>query len=86
MVQGSGLSWDAWVELVRCTLENKALVATKHLLEADYGVSMNQQTILSYRHKIQKAITLTFPMPKLSGVVQVDETYFREGKKAQEAL
>lgn len=86
LVQGSGLSWDIWVELVHCTLENKSLVATKHILEADYNISMTEQTILSYRHKIQKAITLTFPMPKLSGVVQVDETYFREGQKGSRSL
>ncbi len=86
LVQGSGLPWEVWVELVHCTLENISLVATKHILEADYGLSMNQQTILSYRHKIQKAITLTFPMPKLSGVVQVDETYFREGQKGSRSL
>ncbi len=86
LVQGSGLSWDVWVELVHCTLENKSLIAVKHLLEADYGISMTEQTILSYRHKIQKAIALTFPMPKLSGVVQVDETYFREGQKGSRSL
>lgn len=86
LVQGSGIPWEVWVELVHCTLDNLSLVATKHILEADYGLSMNQQTILSYRHKIQKAITLTFPMPKLSGVVQVDETYFREGQKGSRSL
>lgn len=86
LVQGSGLSWEVWVELVRCTLENSSLVAVKHILEADYNISMTEQTILSYRHKIQKAIALTFPMPKLSGVVQVDETYFREGQKGSRSL
>lgn len=86
LVQGSGLSWDVWVELVHCTLENLPLVAVKHILDTDYGISMTVQTILSYRHKIQKAIALTFPMPKLSGVVQVDETYFREGQKGSRSL
>lgn len=86
LVQGSGLSWEVWIELVRCTLENNSLVAVKHMLEADYNISMTEQTILSYRHKIQKAIVLTFPMPKLSGVVQVDETYFREGQKGSRSL
>ncbi len=86
LIQGSGIPWEVWVELVHCTLDNLSLVATKHILEADYGLSMNQQTILSYRHRIQKAITLTFPMPKLSGVVQVDETYFREGQKGSRSL
>ncbi len=86
LVQGSGLSWEVWVELVRCTLENNSLVAVKHMLEADYNISMTEQTILSYRHKIQKAIALTFPMPKLLGVVQVDETYFRERQKGSRSL
>ncbi len=86
LVQGSGLPWDVWVELVHSTLENISLVAVQHRLEDDYNVTMTQQTILSYRHKIQKAITLTFPMPKLSGVVQVDETYFRESQKGTSSL
>ncbi len=86
LIQGSGIPWEVWVELVRCTLENNSLVAVKHMLEADYNISMTEQTILSYRHKIQKAIALTFPMPKLSGVVQVDETYFREGQKGSRNL
>lgn len=86
LVQGSGIPWEVWVELVYCTLNNTPLIATKHLLEADYGVSMTQETILTYRHKIQKAIALTYPIPKLSGVVQVDETYFREGQKGSRNL
>lgn len=47
---------------------------------------MTEGTILSYKHKIQKAITLCYPMPKLSGVVQLDETYFREGQKGSRNL
>ena len=54
LVQGSGIPWEVWVELVYCTLNNTPLIATKHLLEADYGVSMTQETILTYRHKMLK--------------------------------
>ena len=86
LVYDSGLPWEIWVELVHATLENTSLIAVKHRLEKDYNMYMNTQTILSYRHKIQKAIALTYPMPKLSGVVQVDETYFREGQKGSRNL
>lgn len=86
LVYDSGLSWEVWVELVHATLENTSLVATQHRLEQDHNIYLNTQTILAYRHKIQKAIALTYPMPKLSGVVQVDETYFREGQKGSRNL
>lgn len=86
LVYDSGLPWDVWVELVHATLENTSLIATQHRLEQDYNMYLNSQTILAYRHKIQKAIALTYPMPKLSGIVQVDETYFREGQKGSRSL
>lgn len=70
LVYDSGLSWEVWVELVHATLENTSLVATQHRLEQDHNIYLNTQTILAYRHKIQKAIALIYPMPKLSGVVQ----------------
>lgn len=86
LVQGSSLSWEVWVELVYCVLNSKSLVDIRRELDQDFGISMTEGTILSYKHKIQKAITLCYPMPKLSGVVQVDETFFREGQKGSRNL
>ena len=86
LVQGSSLSWEIWVYLVYITLHSTPLAQVKRELEQDYDTFMTEGTILAYRHKIQKAIIKCYPMPKLSGVVQVDETYFREGQKGSRNL
>ena len=79
LVQGSSWTWDQWVDFIHCTLMGYSLVDIQHHFAEDHGLYLSDGTVLTYRHKVMHAITLCFDMPKLSDVVQVDETYFREG-------
>lgn len=81
LVQGSSWSWAQWVDFIHCTLVGYSLVEIQRKFADDYGVYLSDGTALTYRHKVMHAITMHYEMPKLSGVVQVDETYFREVQK-----
>ncbi len=81
LVQGSSWTWAQWVDFIHCTLMGYSLVDIQHHFAEDHGLYLSDGTVLTYRHKVMHAITLCFDMPKLSGVVQVDETYFREAQK-----
>lgn len=81
IADNSSLSPTVQIALVYYTLNNHSLAAIRHNLKADYNIDLTQGAILAYRHKILNAILLHYGMPKLSGTVQVDETYFRENQK-----
>ena len=69
------------IAVINYTLMGLSLSACRRNLEVDYGWHTSEGTILLYRHKFLKALLEHYGMPKLSGVVQVDETYFRENQK-----
>jgi len=78
--------WNIWVEVMRLTLNNTSIAEMKHILAKDFGCfGIDQKTLLLWRHKIIKALT-KMPQPKLSGVVQVDETFVREAQKGSKKL
>lgn len=58
----------------------------KNVLEKDYGcVGINHRTLFLWRHKLLHALA-TFPQPKLTGIVQIDETFIRESQKGSRDL
>ena len=69
------------IAVINYTLMGLSLSACRRNLAVDYGWHTSEGTILLYRHKFLKALLEHYGMPKLSGVVQVDETYFRENQK-----
>ncbi len=69
------------IAIINYTLMDLSLSICQHNLEVDYGWTTTVGTILSYRHRFLTALLEHYGMPKLSGVVQVDETYFRENQK-----
>ncbi|SBW10149.1 putative Zn-finger DNA-binding domain protein [uncultured Eubacteriales bacterium] len=86
LIQGSSWPWDVWVDFVHCTLLDYSLVDIRQKFSQDHGLFLTEETILAYRHKLMNAIILHYGMPVLRGVVQVDETYFREAQKGSRAL
>ena len=78
--------WDIWVKVVEMTLNNIPMEHIQEVLVKDYGLTgLNYKTIFLWRHKIIHALA-EMPMPKLSGIVQIDETFFRESQKGSRNL
>lgn len=63
------------------TVNNFSLDAMLDTLEKDYNlVGLNRKSVHLARHKLLYAMSL-MPKPTLTGIVQVDETFFRENQK-----
>lgn len=78
--------WDIWIAVLHMTINNFSLHEIKNVLEQDYGcVSINYKTLFLWRHKLIHALS-SFPMPKLTGVIQIDETFIREAQKGSRNL
>ena len=78
--------WDVWVKMVEMVLNNIPMLSVQETLKKDFGLDdINYKTVFTWRHKILHAMA-EMPMPKLSGVVQVDETFFRETQKGSRCL
>ena len=78
--------WEVWVEMIYSAFSNKDLEQIRSVLEKDYHLAgIDVKTVFLWRHKIMHAIA-SLPMPTLNGVVEVDETYFRESQKGSRKL
>jgi transposase-like protein len=86
ILEKTNYHWDIWVKVVEMTLNNIPMEHMRQVLIDDYHLtSINYKTIFLWKHKIIHAIA-KMPMPKLSGTVQVDETFFRESQKGSRHL
>lgn len=78
--------WDVWIKMTEMILNHYPM---EHMLEAlikDFGLdNLDLKTIFLWTHKILHAMT-SMPCPSLSGVVQIDETFFRESQKGSRNL
>lgn len=80
-MEGTNWTWEMWVKLLQMTMNTVAVNKMKDTLEHDYGMTgISRNSILLARHKLINAMAL-MPTPTLSGVIQVDETFFRENQK-----
>jgi transposase-like protein len=78
--------WEIWVEMVYYALNDFPMEAIKENLKDDFHLlGIDRKTIFHWIHKIIHALA-EMPMPTLSGVVQVDETFFRENQKGSQHL
>jgi transposase-like protein len=78
--------WDIWINVLHMTLNYYSLHQMINVLEKDYGCDgINYKTVWSWRMKLINAIS-QMPMPKLSGIVQIDETFIRESQKGSREL
>ena len=78
--------WDIWVKVVEMVLNHYPIEHMQDVLIRDYGLSeLNYKTVFLWKHKIINALS-QMPMPKLSGIVQIDETFFRESQKGSRHL
>ena len=73
--------WDIWVKVVQMILNDYSLIDMQNVLVSDLGCDgIDIKTIWLWRLKNMHALA-SIPMPKLTGVIQIDETYIRESQK-----
>jgi len=78
--------WDIWVKMVEMILTHYPMQHMQETLKKDFGLDdINYKTVFMWKHKILHAMA-EMPMPKLDGVVQIDETFFRESQKGSRHL
>lgn len=80
-MDGTNWTWDVWVKLLQMTTTTMSINQMIDVLENDYHLQgISKDAIFLARHKLLYAMSL-MPKPVLSGVIQVDETFFRENQK-----
>lgn len=73
--------WDVWVEVLRMVLNDDSIEKTKVRLTKDFGCEgITNETIFHMRMKLIYSMAAV-PPPKLSGVIQADETVLYESQK-----
>ena len=76
-------SWDVWIEIVFHMLNHTSINRLQQILKDDYHCeNIHWQTIHSMKLKIMNAAKY-IEQPTLSGIIEIDETYFREGQKGK---
>lgn len=81
LLEKSRFPWDVWVEVLRMVLNDDALQTIKTVLEHDFGCAgINIKTVFAMRMKLIHAMAAIEP-PKLTGVIQLDESFVRESQK-----
>ena len=78
--------WDFWIDMIHMMLHNATLEEIKANLEESHNCQgIHIETIFNWRHKIFEAAK-NVREPQLKGVVEIDETYVREGQKGADFL
>ena len=78
--------WDIWVKVLNLTLNGYSIEDMVNTLQKDYGCDgIDPKTVWLWRLKLIHAMA-SFPMPMLTGIIQVDETFIRESQKGSRNL
>lgn len=81
LLEKSRFPWEVWVEVLRMVLNDDSLQTMQTVLENDFGCEgINVKTLFAMRLKLIHAMASIEP-PKLTGVIQMDETHIRESQK-----
>lgn len=86
LLEKSRFPWEVWVEVLRMTLNYASLEDMQVRLEQDFGCEgINLKTLFFMRMKLIYAMA-AMEQPKLTGVIQADETVIRESQKGSREL
>jgi len=86
MLERSRYPWVVWVKILCDMLNDIPIADSKSHLEADFACEgINIKTVFNMRHNLLHAMARV-PQPKLSGVIQIDETSIRESQKGKVEL
>ena len=80
---GTDYSWDEMVNIIKDLINDTNIEYTAKNLRQ--GEEIKLSTIWNIRHRILE-IMARMPLPRLSGVIQIDEKYFRESQKGSRSL
>ncbi len=81
LLERSRYPWDVWVEVLRMTLLDDSIEKMRNRLISDFGCTgISTETLFYMRLKLIYAMA-AMPSPKLSGVIQADETVLYESQK-----
>lgn len=79
-------SWETWVRVVAMSLNNMPVEHIQKTLCTDLGLDgLDFKTVFLWKHKVLHALA-EMPTPKLNGMIQIDETFFRESQKGSRKL
>lgn len=83
LLEKSRFPWEVWVEVLRMTLNDDSILKMQAMLEQDFNCKgINEKTLFTMRMKLIHAMASIEP-PKLTGVIQMDETFIRESQKGR---
>lgn len=88
LLERSRFPWEVWVEALRMTLNGDSIKDMQSRLVYDFGYAcagINIKTVFELRRKLIYAMASIEP-PKLSGVIQIDESFLRESQKGTREL
>lgn len=86
ILEKSRWHWNLWIKVLEMTINEYSIHDMVNVLENDYGcVGIDYKTVWMWRLKLIHALA-TMEMPKLTGVIQVDETFVRESQKGSRDL
>lgn len=86
LLEKSRFSWDIWVEVLQMVLNDDSIDRIKTVLEENFDCKgINIKTVFAMRMKLIYAMANITP-PKLSGVIQMDESFVRESQKGKREL
>lgn len=78
--------WDVWIQMLEYLVDNVPLKVCRDKLVDKYNLNgLTIETVWVWRMKLMHAVAAIKP-PQLKGVVQIDETFFREGQKSSKHL
>lgn len=78
--------WDVWIAILQMTLNYISIDNMVNILRKDYKLTnIDRRTVMYWRHKLIHALA-NITMPKLSGIIEVDETFMRESQKGEQEL
>lgn len=85
-MEHTDFTWKQWVKIVEMTINGYSLAEMVNVFEKDFDCQgMQEATMHLARHKILNTM-YQIPQPVLTGVIQIDETHFRESQKAARKL
>lgn len=81
LLEKTRYTWAAWVKATYCLLNGASLPETqKNLVDDLKCIEISENTVWKMRIKLMNAIA-AIPSPTLTGVVKMDDTFFRENQK-----
>lgn len=83
LLEKSRFPWEVWVEVLKMVLNDDSLKSIQTVLEQDFGCEgIDIKTVFAMRMKLIHAMATIEP-PKLTGVIQMDESFIRESQKGR---